>query len=111
MKNTRKNLAAKSIEYATQHQSNRKAKRTGNNNKTNRNRGLSKRKEKTPQEKISQQALQYDENRVQRQIKGIDYFCPLQDLHYLCHNNQQYYYEEIFSISIINIMYGCQRTG
>jgi Arc/MetJ-type ribon-helix-helix transcriptional regulator len=26
MKNTRKNLAAKSIEYATQHQSNRKAK-------------------------------------------------------------------------------------
>lgn len=58
-----------------------------------------------------QQALQYHENRGYFHIKEIDSFCPLQDLHYLCPNNQQYYYEEIFSISIINIMYGCQRTG
>lgn len=72
--------------------------------------GIEQTERKTPQEKISQQALQYDENRVQRQIKGIDYFCPLQDLHYLCHNKQQYYYEENFCISIIIIMLGCQCT-
>ena len=32
------------------------------------------------------------------------------DLHYLCHNTQQYYYEENFCISIIIIMLGCQCT-